>query len=200
MAKLELMKAARTMLAAYDNSNASDVKVSVNINGVQAAYLKNGILVIPGTNEASDWAEFNFNVWSGDSGALWHAGFLRHAQIVFSFAKPLKPKFIIGHSLGGASAQIVGSSLKTPTITFGAPRVYKESSPVSGEGWVLNICRSDDSVCHVPPPLLGFRHIGSRRWLLPDKLNPGEDHRMDKYIHLLGRKSVAKNLPAAWPV
>ncbi len=51
---------------------------------------------------------------TGDSGKhAWHAGFLKHAQTVHASVSgmPEPPKLIIGHSLGAASAQIVGASL-----------------------------------------------------------------------------------------
>lgn len=211
MAKTKLIDAAGIMQATYNGANAAEVEVRLDVRGVQAVYLKSGVLVIPGTNELADWYDFNFNVAdgsalsfgfevvAGDSGVMWHAGFLEHAQMVFAFAKALKPKLIIGHSLGAASAQIVGMSLKTPTIAFASPRVLRRADPIAGEGWVVNICRVDDSVCHVPPPFLGFRHVGSRYWLTSDEVNPGEDHRIGKYIALMGRKAVADRLPATWP-
>ena len=186
--------------------------MSIDVRGVQAEYLKDGTLVIPGTNELSDWFEFNFDLVSssgneghgfevspGDSGARWHAGFLEHAQLVYAFAKPLKPKLIIGHSLGAASAQIVGTSLRTPTIAFASPRTHRGRTQIPGEGWVVNICRTDDTVCHVPPNFLGFRHVGSRYWISPNEVNDGEDHRMDNYIALMETKRIKDKLPATWP-
>ncbi len=211
MAKLKLTDAAEIMQRTYDGTNGAEVEVSLNVAGVQAVFLKDRTLVIPGTNEFADWLDFNFNlvdptvdahgftVVPGDSGVMYHAGFLAHAQMVYSFAKALKPKFIIGHSLGAASAQIVGMSLKTPTVAFASPMVVRGAERMPGEGWVVNICRSDDAVCHVPSSILGFRHIGSRYWISPQAVHQGEDHRIDKYIALLGVAAIGDALPKHWP-
>ena len=210
--KIGLDDAARIMVDTYEGANNADVKIKIDVAGVQAAFLKNGILVIPGTNELSDWLDFNLNlahnappdthgftVVPGDSGAMWHAGFLEHAQIVYAFAKPLQPKMIIGHSLGAASAQIVGSSLKVPTIAFASPGTKRGKSRVAGEPWVINLCRLDDAVCHVPPKLMGFRQIGSRYWLNPRIPDPDERHSMPNYISALGEPHIRERVPGEWP-
>ncbi|MCR8548108.1 hypothetical protein M4578_09725 [Salipiger sp. P9] len=211
MAKLPVLTAADYIRDAYAKDLGDRIHTSIDIRGVQAHYLKDGTLVIPGTNELSDWFDFNlqfggtpmdghgFEVVPGDSGTLWHGGFLEHAQIVYTFAKGLRPKFIVGHSLGAASAQIVGASLSTPTIAFASPKTCKSRSQMPGEGWVMNICRIDDTVCHAPPAFLGFRNVGSLYWLSPDEVNPGEDHKIGNYIELLKLKRVQERVPTAWP-
>lgn len=211
MAKLDLMEAAEIVRASNARSNAADVEVEIDIRGVQAQYLKSGVLVIPGTNEFADWFDFNLNVTGdgaethgfevvpGDSGTLWHAGFLEHAQIVYTFAKGLRPKFIVGHSLGAASAQIVGCSLQVPTVAFASPQTCRSRNRLPGEGWVINLCRADDTVCHVPPRFLGFRTIGSRYWLSPDEVNVGGDHKVEHYMDMLRLKKVKDRVPMAWP-
>lgn len=211
MTSLKLLDAAQLIEDAYANA-LSDVHTAIDVRGVQAYYLTSGVLVIPGTNEFSDWFDFNldlfhtpgsqghgFDVVPGDSGSLWHAGFLEHAQIVYSFAKGLRPKFIIGHSLGAASAQIVGTSLRTPSIAFASPQTCRSTPRLPGEGWVINICRVDDEVCHQPPRFLGFRTVGSRYWLSPDTVNVGEDHKIDNYMELLRTDKVKARVPQAWP-
>ncbi|KNG93204.1 hypothetical protein ATO11_12145 [Pseudaestuariivita atlantica] len=204
------MEAAKLIEDAYAK-RLTDVHTEIDVRGVQATYLNSGVLVIPGTNEFRDWFDFNLNMFgqggdghgfevvSGDSGTKWHAGFLEHAQIVYSFAKGLRPKFIVGHSLGAASAQIVGMSLRTPTIAFASPQTCRSRTRMPGEGWVVNICRVDDDVCHQPPRILGFRTIGSRYWLSPDPLKLGEDHKIDNYMDLLKTKKVKDRVPQAWP-
>lgn len=212
MAKMPIAEAAATMLATYDKRNGADIAEQIDVNGVQAVFLKNKILVIPGSNEFSDWFEFNLNVFhnstsdvhgfeviAGDSGTLWHAGFLEHARMVYVFAKALKPKWIIGHSLGAGSAQIVGSSLKVPTIAFASPRTYRGAHKINGEGWIVNICRMDDTVCHVPPDFLGFRHVGSRYWISPDAPVDGDRHRISEYISILGLARNKSHVPDNWP-
>lgn len=212
MDKLSLLEATDLIEASYSGTNSTDIHTEIDIQGVQAQYLTSGILVIPGTNEFSDWFDFNLNVnapnapeshgfevIAGDSGALWHAGFLEHAQIVYTFAKGLRPKFIVGHSLGAASAQIVGSSLGVPTIAFASPRTCRSPTRLRNEGWVVNICRVDDTVCHVPPKFLGFRTVGSRYWMQPDAPDEEEDHRIDNYRELLRLKRIRDRVPESWP-
>ena len=212
MGKLSLLDAASMISETYAGTNTADVDTSIDVAGVQATYLKNGTLVIPGTNELSDWFDFNLNIGSGDhatshgfdvvagdSGAMWHAGFLEHAQMVYMFAKGVKPKFIVGHSLGAASAQIVGMSLRVPTIAFASPQTCRTKTRLPNEGWVVNICRIDDTVCHMPPKLLGFRTIGSRYWMQPDRLDADEDHKIHNYSDLLKLKRIKEQVPVNWP-
>lgn len=213
MAHLNVLDACDMIEAAYDGSNSPDVEHQIDIRGVQAMYLKSGVLVIPGTNEMSDWFDFNldiagsvtdghgFEVVPGDSGSHWHAGFLEHAQIVYTFAKGLRPKFIVGHSLGAASAQIVGTSLGVPTIGFASPQTLRgaPTNRLGKEGWVVNFCRVDDTVCHVPPKFLGFRTLGSRYWLSSDTINVGQDHSIDNYRSILKLKKTQDRVPMIWP-
>lgn len=212
MAKISLLDAADMVAENYAGTNGNDIDNTIDVAGVQATFLKNGTLIIPGTNEFSDWFDFSLNfagntgtdshgfeVVQGDSGALWHAGFLEHAQMVYMFAKALKPKFIVGHSLGAASAQIVGMSLRVPTVAFASPQTCRSRARLPNEGWVINICRIDDSVCHVPPKFLGFRTIGSRYWLKPDELDAEEDHKIHNYSDLLKLKRTKDRVPVSWP-
>ena len=211
MKRIDVAEAARLMQSVYYNLRSVDLIDQIDIRGAQAYLLKGDILVIPGTNEHADWgynlhvseqngAEVHgFRVIAGDSGRQWHAGFLRHAEFIFGFAKRARPKFIVGHSLGGASAQILGVSLSVPTVTFGAPRPLRASTPLPGEGWILNLCRIDDEVCRLPPTMLGFRHVGSLRWLQPAEAHVGEDHRIDNYIEIMGEEKVAARVEGQWP-
>jgi len=199
MTTLKLVDAAQHVRATYANANAHQIIHSYNKDGVQACILKGGLLVIPGTNEKRDWWRFNFNVLRGFSGSLWHDGFYNHARTVFNWAKPLKPRFIVGHSLGAASAQIVGMSLGVPTIAFASPRPLK-GRLVSTQGrWIININRRDDRVCGLPPLAAGFNHVGRADWIGPLRFNFGEDHRMGNYIGLLKQERVKRRLPPHWP-
>jgi hypothetical protein len=65
---------------------------------VEAHFLKNGILLIPGSNSLMDYLKFNLRTLNlggkqyrmsdattkkGASGTTWHQGFLAHAKIIF---------------------------------------------------------------------------------------------------------------------
>ena len=153
---------------------------SLNVMGVQAYLTEDKVLVIPGTNEKSDWFKFNFKVGRGST-RTWHKGFLAHAQTVYGFAKSLEPRLIVGHSLGAASAQIVGYSLQVPTIAFASPKPLVKGLEIPHNKWTMiqNICREDDLVCALPP---NFQHVGFVNWLAPKKHHWGEDHRIDNYV------------------
>ncbi|MCT4609707.1 MAG: hypothetical protein N4A70_10930 [Pelagimonas sp.] len=212
MSTLDILDACDIVEASYAGFKASEIEEKIDIRGVQAYHLKSGILAIPGTNELSDWFDYNLKVYgdnegygydviAGDSGSMWHAGFLEHAQTVYTFAKGLRPKFIVGHSLGAASAQIVGTSLKIPTIAFASPGTLrgKPSNRLRGEGWVVNYCRSDDTVCYMPPRHRGFRVLGSQYWLTPEDANPGLDHNINQYRKIIKTKKVRERVPMQWP-
>jgi hypothetical protein len=213
MKQIDILDACDMIDAAYKGRDSDQVAHEIDIRGVQARFLKSGVLVIPGTNELSDWFDFNLNVFDrnteghgfevvpGDSGSQWHAGFLEHAQIVYTFAKGLRPKFIVGHSLGAASAQIVGTSLGLPTVAFASPRTLRgrATNRLKTEGWVVNYCRVDDTVCHLPSTLQNFRVLGSQYWLSPDEPEIGEDHSIKNYHRLLKTKKVQDRVPMSWP-
>ena len=64
MAKIALLDAAKMMQETYEKSNIDQIHTEINVAGVQAVYLKSGVLVIPGTNEFTDWFDFNLDVFS----------------------------------------------------------------------------------------------------------------------------------------
>lgn len=206
---MQIIQAARLMEAAYRGPSAfSDVVDVLDHKGVQAVLLPDRTIVVQGTNEASDWWTFNLKVGlrrpriaelrgrRGASGAVWHSGFLRHAEILYEWAKPHRPRMLIGHSLGAAAVQIVGASLMVPAIAFAAPRTKKTKALFAGESKVLNICRTDDTVVGVPP---GFRRLGNVTFLKPRRVNPGMDHQMAHYITLLRDPQASRQVPAHWP-
>ena len=79
------------------------------------------------------------------------------------------PIFITGHSLGGAlatlgAAYLTGSSLAS-CYTFGAPRVGNKGFSRSLQTPVYRVVNPVDSVPHMPTPLRGYRHAGTRKRL-----------------------------------
>ena len=220
---MKLLEAAKLMETGYEydrqkraGASSADLKKvlqvsqSYNVDGVQAYFLPDKTLLVPGSNEVSDYPRYNLKteaIWSqnlskgtGASGTKWHAGFLDHARAVYNFVVFLNPKRLIGHSLGAASVQIAGASLGVPTIAFASPRTKFGRPYFKGEGWVVNINRTDDIVCRVPPRTTGFRHLGSQYWVRPAQNNPGEDHSMKNYVSILQDNGASNFVPKQWPI
>lgn len=174
---------------AYYAPRKLSVLERLDVGGVQAFIVSTApgrVLICPGTNQPVDWI-INLRFWAtagtveaGDSGCLYHGGFLRAARLVYAFAKGRGLVGVVGHSLGAALAAIVGSSLKLHTIAYASPRPLFMGKP-SGAEFVLNICRRDDGVCALPPKVLGYRHLGPVRWFSPETRHRGEDHRVPAY-------------------
>ena len=189
MVPISALEAARLVKSSYTDN--SDLRAQLIRDGVQTsvrARYGQRILLIQGTNEISDWLNFNFHFWPKiDKGATakWHRGFLDHASVVYDFAKDKTLDVVVGHSLGGAAAQIVGYSLGLPVISLGSPKpLYKWVSPKPIPD-VWNFCREDDLVCKVPFGLWGFEHVGNVHWFKPKKRNRGQDHHIDNYIDIM---------------
>ena len=188
---IEPLQACEYIRLGYKNHSKLNPTHTLNKGGIQAYVFKHNNkpgLLIEGSNERSDWVKFNFRFWPKKckgSTRYWHKGFLNHANVAYRFAKDKNITFVLGHSLGAAAAQIVGSSLCVPTMAFASPRPLRDFQP-KGHGFVQNICRTDDLVCFVPFKLWGYKHVGQTHWLKPKKRNKGQDHSIEHYIRILG--------------
>ena len=194
---MQIADACDLIQKAYEGKLGSRLKVPLDLDGAQAYLLKDDTLVIPGTNEVSDWGDFNFDVTSGDSGRTWHAGFMKHARIVYPFAKAGGAKRVLGHSLGAASAQIIGCSLGIPALCFASPRPLRGKKKFKGEHRVINVCRFDDAVCYFPFGFLNFRHLGKVHWISPGEPQSEGSHTIPDYLRVLGTGKIKPKLPDA---
>ena len=196
---MKLRDAAILIQAGYDNSLGSNVRRKHDSNGVLAFLLKDKTLVIPGTNDKRDWRR-NLRVGTvkkGDSGRMWHQGFLEHATEAFKFAAPHNPRRVIGHSLGAAAAQIVAVSLNIPAICFASPRTLRGKRWFKGENKIINVCRYDDAVAKLPPSWTGFRHLGNTCWISSGELQSEGTHTLADYLRVLHKRSKPP-LPDIW--
>lgn len=193
-----------------EGKSHSGIRAFQDISGAQALVTKDNVLVIPGTNELADWLK-NFDVFNilggkysaressrAGSGAYFHAGFWRHSMQIHGFARSNNIEFIVGHSLGAATAQILGAALNVPAVGFASPRVKRGPTRIRNENRVLNICRADDLVTRVPPSEAGFRRLGNTIRLMPPTLNKGMDHSMQEYIAGLSFDAFDGELPIKW--
>ncbi len=195
---MKLTQAADLIEKAYDNKLGNLQRTRIDLDGAQAAILTDGTLVIPGTNEMRDWSDFNLKHSKGDSGRIWHGGFLAHAKIIYPFAKGAGAKRVLGHSLGAASAQIVAASLGVPAICFASPRPLRGKSRFKGEHRILNVCRFDDTACHLPFPFLGYRQLGKVHWVSPREQQSAGSHKLKDYLRAMAKGKSNPVLPDSW--
>ncbi|SMY06008.1 lipase family protein [Flavimaricola marinus] len=212
MRQMQTMTAAALARASYLGAGAlPPIRAALDRAGVQAWLLSDDTLIIPGTNHWTDWIRFNLNtmlvagqqvgwneVGTCIGNAKWHRGFAVHARAVHDFLNGRRPKYIIGHSLGAASAQILGCHYGVPTMCFASPNPRFGGTALSHEGWVLNVVYNDDPVGRFPLQINGYRRIGSVEILARRNL-PGLQHSMDRYIPMLADEIAGGSLHTAWP-
>jgi hypothetical protein len=122
-----------------------------------------------------------------------------------AFPRPVSSITICGHSLGGALATLLAldvaanSAFKNPAVyTFGSPRVGDSLFTSTFDQVVKNSYRITNRLDIVPtlPPPIDYDHVLNRIELNPIQLlpwppkvlvkfNPGCEHSMDTYLHLL---------------
>lgn len=194
-------------------SLATALRHELDEDDVQALFLKGDILLIPGSNSVADYLKFNLRVLniggkkyrlndefteSGASGTIWHQGFLRHAQVIFAWLEKerLRPKYIIGHSLGAAATQILVRTYGVPGIGFAAPRPRRSRGAIKHSNLCLCINRDDDAVCELPT---SFHHMGRVHRARAKRSVFGPDHSMKHYRKVIDEQQKAGKLGARWP-
>lgn len=210
MTSIALLDAADLAQSAYKGGKLPPVLLPINEGHVQAYLLKNGTLVVRGSDEVKDYSRTNLIAskvkltWAGMDAAAkaaeWHKGFAKHAIIVTRHLGTRRPKLIIGHSLGGAVAQILGCIYNVPAIGFASPRPLVAKSRLAAEKRILNVVRNDDIVARVPPPSMKFRWAGNSEVMHPKATNKGEDHSMKQYFKLLKTELAEGKVVKSWPV
>lgn len=195
-------------------SVAPRIARSLDQDDVQAHLLDNGVLLIPGSNSVMDYLKFNLRVlWiggrkyavedptceKGASGTLWHQGFLRHAKVIYDWveAGSTRPTYIIGHSLGAASAQILSKSWGVAAIGFAAPRPRKARGPIRDDEHCLLVNRDDDPVTCLP---LDFHHMGTVHKAHATRSALPVGHHMQHYKAVVREELGAGLLKASWPL
>ena len=142
------------------------------------------IICIRGTDELHDWHDVNLKAWQTSfAGHKAHAGFVQaYIELYVLITRALhqldpssrglrRPLVIIGHSMGGAVAQLLAytrHNLVSQVVTFGQPRVF---SPKLAKAYdrvladkTTRIVNERDIVPCVPGALF-FRHTRERLYL-----------------------------------
>lgn len=178
--------------------------------GVEAYLLDTGYLLIPGSNGLGDYLRFNLRLFrigarkfdlssettvKGHSGTIWHQGFFAHAKIIYDWMGARRPKLIVGHSLGAASAQILSKSWSRTAIGFAAPRPRKASGRILRDELSLSVCRKDDIVCKLPGT---FQRMGQTKMLAEKDAKGGLQHSMKCYIAALDNPAPGVSVPKIW--
>ncbi len=194
------------------NSKIGGKRIVAKNSGDATAYLlSDNTLVIPGSNSVRDYRRYNLRpirlgkkkltvrtslVKSSGRQPIWHQGFLAHALDIQTWLAKIRkrPKFVIGHSLGAASTQVLTIVYGVPGIGFAAPRVCMSEPAQAQTKKCLLVCRSDDIVGQIPE---GFHHLGSVK-MMQSPSRVGHKHKMTEYIPLLA-DNFKKKLPTNWP-
>lgn len=211
MVRMALMEAAELARQSYFGPDSLPPLKAKNTDTAQAYLTMDDVLVIPGTNEFADWTKYNlqaFNAkgsqvgWAGANpaigAAIWHFGFARHALEVVIFLGARQPKFIIGHSLGAGSAQILACHYQVPTVCFASPRPRFGTDKLPGEGWAINLVNNEDIIGAILAAEAGFRRVGSVRGLSPTATG-GLHHAMADYKPALAARLATGSLDPVWP-
>ncbi len=214
--RLSVQQAAELSAASYAGLTHSLIKARVrkrlDAADVQAYLLDDDVLLIPGSNSAFDYLKYNlrllnvggtrYKVKNGATGQAlgrtWHQGFLAHAMLVHKTFKANPPKFIIGHSLGAASAQILSLMWGVPAIGFAAPRIYAGGAPVNNAAGCLCLWRGDDPVGQLPSHR--FRHAGTSVILGKSRSMGLLNHSMRHYKTAISDPNHKSVVPNVWPV
>lgn len=212
---MNLHRAATLVASSYKKSKnhqalVPDIDIPFNEGDVQALLMKNRTLLIPGSNSVWDYIKFNFRPFNiggkkysfktqttGEKiGHVWHQGFLAHAMAIHAKFDHKRPNFIIGHSLGAASAQVLSMVWDVPAICFAAPRVYLGGGSIGGKNKCLCIVLEDDPVRNLPTNKFGYvgevKPLGKNRFL-------SFKHRMSHYENAVLDPAFKPKLPKQWP-
>ena len=197
MAKFTPMDCAKAVEQSYKGRISNQKRSMLGPHGAEAYLRKDGLLVIPGSQGLDDYLKFNlrvgyFKLFGKNSKLRFHAGFMRHASEIIEWARNQNVKLITGHSLGAASAQLIGATLNKDVICFAAPKVLSRGFKEVTSAKIVCINRRDDRVCRLPG--WRFKHMGNVVEMKA-KGRIGMDHSMKHYKTAMAEKSVKDASP-----
>lgn len=167
-------------------------------------------LLFEKSNGVEDWINnLSYGAVSAGEAGDWycHEGFLRVWQSVLPYVEryvsdpQIKKITTVGYSHGAALAVLCHEyvwdkrreNAAIEGYGFGCPRVVFGFAPEEGERWrdfyvIRNI---DDAVTHLPPRLLGYRHVGRLIEIgKRGRYSPVDAHREENYIIELENMSM----------
>ncbi|MEM9319075.1 MAG: hypothetical protein AAGA70_08710 [Pseudomonadota bacterium] len=215
----ELLKESRDEIVSGRLGNMLS-RVTSREQNVGAGLTKNGkILIVTGSRGVPDYLFYNLRpirdlppmneveeLTQILPRHVYHQGFLTHAARILNFLGDERPEFIIGHSLGAAAAQILGTALNLPAICFASPQVVArhalEPAPLrehTHPQWnVFNVAWKQDFVTR-GYRLIGYRSLGFRVEVDLQSWNIGIDHFVTHYQELLENdRKGDKKIPENW--
>ena len=197
MATFTPIDCAKAVEQSYKGKITGQTSKFISPDGAEAYLRKDGLLVIPGSQGIDDYLKFNLRVgWAKmfdkKSKFRFHAGFMDHAKQLMEFARRGNVKMITGHSLGAASAQIIGATLHKDVVCFAAPKVLMRGFRAVTSAEITCINRRDDTVCKLPG--WRFKHLGTVVEMKA-KGRVGMDHSMKHYRTAMAEKAVKDASP-----
>lgn len=185
-------------------------------SGVQCAVRRRGdtlTIAFRGTDSKADWrSNFRFcrkavPYGNAESPVRVHAGFLAaykcdavRGRLHRMMTDSVRRVRVTGHSRGAALAALCALDLQYnfpdrcyEAVLFGCPRVGNAAFARSYDRRVFMTMRVEqgaDVVCHVPPALLGYRHVGMRCRVGPRRALPISflDHLPGRYYMAMFRE------------
>lgn len=214
MTRFSVEDAAKLAEASYKSTNIISPRVmkSCPDRDVQAHFLEGSTLLLPGSNSVRDYLKFNLRPLrlghrslkiddngseNGASGTRWHQGFLAYSAVIMHWLtlENARPRFIIGHSLGAAAAQILAKSYGVPAIAFAGPRPKFSRNRVKHDRKCLLINRGDDPVPRLPT---SFFHLARVKKIALAQGSDGIAHSMRHYRSIVDQGLSHGLLPSHW--
>ena len=207
MSRLSLKSLAQNMRDAYFNPGQLNYKLKIKGDNALAYLTHDNTLYVVGTNDSADWFN-NLALWSVRGSryaafrasqvqtARWHAGFLRHAHLVVTKLGNTRPRFVVGHSLGGAVAQVLSVHYLCPGVTFGSPKACQDNIAHSQH---LNVIYKKDPVPEWPDTGGFYSWVGSEKFLPEDGGTDWPHHNMKQYMRRVDAGLASGLLPKHWP-
>ncbi|MEL6582591.1 MAG: hypothetical protein AAFQ36_02050 [Pseudomonadota bacterium] len=204
-----VVQQAQTILRAYKNK-ADFIEDDPKRGQARAYITKGGTLVIRGTDSGKDLIRFGLDFNPAHKPGLgsrikflseytkWFPGYVEHAALMLLYVKELKPRFLLGHSMGGAACAVLGSRLRIPTLTFACPGVVDGRRRGHNSRYVLNIVRGDDWIPSLTTSIFKHKLFGDAITLSAND-DPVEAHFMKNYAKLVAWPRFSEEFDTVLP-